>query len=110
MKRVWTDHGMRLLAISAVMAMLSLVALCLVLLIRTNQSQEFREQASHNCRQLNLVKSAIRMVFDDSEQAALKRDGLDESQRTFVIEYYARQRARFADDHCPGSDQPTEGG
>lgn len=108
---------MRLLAVSAVLAMLALVALCLTLLIRTNQSQEFREQAAHireqaahNCRQLNLVKSAIRMVFDDSEQAALERDGLDESQRTFVIEYYARQRARFADDHCPGSDQPTEGG
>lgn len=99
-----------MLAVSAVLALLSLVALCLVLLIRTNQNQEFKEQAAANCRQINLVKSAIRMVFDDSEQAALERDGLDESQRTLVIEYYARQRARFADDQCPGSDQPTEGG
>ena len=96
---MWRDQGLRLLLLSGVLAVVSLVALCLVLLIRTNQNQEFREQATKNCQQINLLKSAIRQVLDESEAEALKRD-LDEGRQSFIIEYYARQRARFADDEC----------
>lgn len=100
MRRVWTNHGLRMLAVSAVLALLALVALCLTLLIRTNQSQEFRKQAVQNCQQINLLKGAIRAVFAESQAAALQRDGLDESERAFIRDYYSRQRARFADDKC----------
>lgn len=107
---MWTDHGMRLLAVSAVLAVLALVALCLALLIRTNQNQEFKEQAEANCRQLNLVKSALRAQLDDEERTVLDARPRTADQVSAITEFYARQRARFADDHCPGSDQPTEGG
>ena len=93
-------YGARLLVVSAVLAILALVALCLALLIRTEQSEQFRKQATHNCQQINLLKGAIRAVFAESQAAALQRDGLDDSERAFVRDYYARQRARFADTEC----------
>ena len=100
MKRVWQNHGMRLLAISAVFACLSLVALCLVLLIRTNQTQEFREQSAQNCRQINVLKASLRQTLDDGERVGLERAGDDIERRRFIMDYYKRQRERFADDQC----------
>ena len=98
MRRVWTNHGLRLLVVSAVLAILALLALCLVLLIRTNQTQAFKEQASENCRQINVLKSALRGLLDDAEATTLER--ADPQQQAFIKEYYARQRARFAADDC----------
>ena len=100
MRRVWTNHGLRLLAVSAVLALMSLMALCLVLLIRTNQTQAFREQASQNCREINVLKAALRETLEDGEQASLDRVGNDIERRRFIMEYYQRQQARFAEDHC----------
>ena len=100
MRRVWTNHGLRLLAVSAVLACLSLVALCLVLLIRTNQTQEFREQSAENCRQINVLKTALRETLADGERASLNSVGGDIERRRIIMEYYQRQRNRFADDTC----------
>lgn len=105
MRRVWTNHGLRLLAFSAVLALMSLMALCLVLLIRTNQTQEFKAQASQNCRQINLLKGALRAVLLESETTALAREGLTADQVVTITDYFERQRARFANDKCP-----SEGG
>jgi hypothetical protein len=92
-------NGARLLIFAAVCAIFSLVALCLVLLIRTNQNQEFKEQAAQNCRELNVVKGAIRAVLMDGQSEALEH--VEPAQHAFVREYYARQLLRFADDKCP---------
>lgn len=101
MKRVWRNHGLRLLAVSAVLALMALMALCLVLLIRTNQTQEFKEQTTKNCQQINLLKASVRAAIDESQRVAMERQSLDGDQRRFIVEYYARQRARFNPDECP---------
>ena len=94
------NNSTRLLLAAAVIAVLALVALCLVLLIRTNQNQEFKQQAVQNCRQINVLKSAIRAAVDESQRTALNRAGLEPVQRQFIIEYYERQRDRFRPDDC----------
>jgi ABC-type bacteriocin/lantibiotic exporter with double-glycine peptidase domain len=88
-----------MLIVSAVLAILSLVALCMVLLIRTNQSQEFKVQAAENCRQINVLKAALVDSIDQAEQRALARS--DNNLRAEIREYYVRQRMRFEQDECP---------
>lgn len=93
--------GARLLILSAVLAIFGLTALCLVLLIRTNQTQEFRTQAAENCRQINVLKAALVVSIDDAERRSLARDGLDASLQSEIREYFVRQRMRFNQDECP---------
>lgn len=101
MIRIWQNLGLRLLILSAVLAVMALVALCLVLLVRTNQTQEFKEQAAQNCRQINVLKAALRASIDEAELTSLGRSDIDSERRRLLLEYYARQRARFAADECP---------
>jgi hypothetical protein len=89
-----------MLVVSAVLAVLALVALCLVLLIRTNQTQEFKQQAYQNCQQINVLKAALVVSIDDAEQRALAKQGVDDTLRVEIREYFVRQRMRFEQTKC----------
>lgn len=98
--RLWKSREIRVLWLAALAALFALAALCIVLVLRTSQAEQFREQSATNCTQINLLKSAIRGVLDDSERASLQREGLTADQVEMITTYYERQRARFAADEC----------
>jgi len=100
--RLVRNHELRLLVIAAFAAALSVVAMCVSIIVRTNQTEQFRQQVASNCRGLESIKTQIRGVFQDNLASVESRTDLDPVQRRAIVEYYTRQIKRFKPLDCPG--------
>ena len=99
--RLIRNHELRLLVIAATAACFSLVALCVSMVVRANQTQQFREQVATNCIGLEAIKTQIRGVFQDNRAALTPRTDLTAAQRRAILDYYTRQIQRFKPLDCP---------
>ena len=99
--RLVRNHELRLLVIAAFAAALSVVAMCVSIIVRTNQTDQFRQQVASNCRGLEAIKTQIRGVFQENLDAVERRNGLDAVQRRAIVDYYTRQIKRFRPLDCP---------
>lgn len=100
MRRVWQNHGLRLLVFSAVLAIMALFALCLVLLIRTNQTQEFRNQSLQNCANIERIRSDIRATLLASKLRLQARTDLDPAQKAKGLANLNLELERYAPIDC----------
>ena len=99
--RLIRNHELRLLVIAAAAACLSIVALCVSIIVRTNQTQQFREQVATNCMGFEAIKTQIRGVFQDNRASLTPRTDLTAAQRRAILDYYTRQIKRFKPLDCP---------
>ena len=99
--RLVRNHELRVLLIAGVGAGLAAVALCLTLVVRTNQAEQYRRQTATNCEAVEQLKSRIRETFLDGRDRASTNPALDVSQRNAVIGYYDRELKRYARVECP---------
>ena len=101
-----TDHqagrrGTVLLAVCAASAALSLGAMGATLIYRARSSDEFKRQTVSQCKAIESVKSAIRLVFSDQLAAIQRRRGtIDDTQYRIAHDYYERQLERFKPTSC----------
>jgi len=99
--RLVRNHELRLLIIAAVAAAVSVVALSVSIVVRSNQTEQFRKQVATDCVALEAIKEQIRGVFEDNKEAVRSRAILTPRQKAAFTRYYNRQLARFAPNDCP---------
>ena len=99
--RIWRRTELRTLAFAGLAAGLAIIALCLILVVRTSTSQQFRTQTATNCQSIEDLKATIRATFLEAQARALDRENLDASQRRAVIDAYAKELVRYRADECP---------
>jgi len=101
-----TDHAIRhrgslILGICAASALLSLAAMGATLVYRARSSDEFKMQTTAQCKAIESVKAAIRLVFSDQlAEIERRRASLDETQYRIAHDYYQRQLDRFKPTTC----------
>jgi hypothetical protein len=99
--RLLRNHEVRILLVASVAAAIAISTLCLLVVVRVNQTQKFREVTASNCLGLEAVKGEIRGVFEDNLARTEARTDLSTPERTAIVEYYHRQIRRFAPHDCP---------
>ena len=101
--RLVRNHELRLLVIAAAAAAIAVIALCVSIIVRTNQTEQFRRQVATNCEGLEAIKTQIRGVFEDNLDAVATRRDIDAVQRRAIVDYYTRQIKRFKPLDCPSA-------
>lgn len=99
--RILRRPELRNAALASIAAGLAIVALCLLLVVRTNNTQQFRQLAFSNCQAIESIKTNIRETFMVSRSMVLERDDLDEAQIVAIVAAYDREIARYSPDECP---------
>lgn len=99
--RIIRRPELRNAALASLAAGLAIMALCLLLVVRTSNTQAFRRQAAHNCESIEAIKTNIRETFMVSMHRALERDNLDAGQRAAVVAAYEKELERYAPTKCP---------
>lgn len=99
--RLLRRHDLRVLLLSGVAAALATVALGLTLVVRTNQSEQYRQQTAENCQALERLKGLIRGTFQDGRKRAETNPALDPGARAALLAYYDRQLHRYRAEDCP---------
>lgn len=105
--RIIRRPELRTLAIATTGAAIGIVALCLLLVWRTSNAQQFRDQAQvvrtqsiQNCRAIEQIKTNIRETFMVSLHRALERDNLDAAERSALRQAYDDEITRYAPHEC----------
>ena len=88
------------LTVAAIAAAIAVLSLCLILYVRTVQSQQFREQTSANCMAIERLKDQLRIGYEDRLRTVAANVALDPAQRTLLVAFYQRQLKRFAAIRC----------
>lgn len=99
--RIVRRPDLRVLTIAALAAIISVCALGLTLIARTNQGEQYRKQTAANCRAVESLKTRIRDTFKDAQARAASNPNLPPSVRKSVLAYYDRELARYAARPCP---------
>ncbi len=95
-------RGIVLLAACAASAALALAAMGATLIYRAHVNDEIQKQTTAQCRALETVKGAIRLVFSDQlAELERRRKSIDETQYRIARDYYQRQLDRFQPKGCP---------
>lgn len=92
---------LRPFTIAAVAAAVAIVALCLTLIVRTNQGEQYRQQTAANCQAIEDIKTRIRGTFQDARRRVAQRTDIDPAQRAAALAYYDRELERYAATDCP---------
>jgi hypothetical protein len=99
--RIIRRPELRTLTIAGMAAALAIIALCLLLVWRTQSAQTFREQSAANCQAIEQIKTSIRETFMVSLHRQLERDNLDAAERATIRKSYEEELSRYAPVECP---------
>jgi len=99
--RIIRKPHLRGLFVAGVAAALASVALCLTLVVRTNQAEQYRRSASDTCMSVEKLKGRIRDTFRDGRYRVATSTTIDPAQRAAALAYYDRELKRYAAAECP---------
>ena len=100
MRLVRKPH-LRSLFLAGTAAGLASIALCLTLVVRTNQAEQFRRSTADTCVTVEALKARIRATFLDGRYRVATDPALDDKQRTAALARYNRELERYAANECP---------
>lgn len=99
--RILRRSELRNAALAGLAAALSIIALFLLLVVRTNNVQRYKQHVSDNCMAIEAIKTNIRQTLVVSRDRALLRDGVDASARAAIIANYQKELDRYSPIECP---------
>ena len=99
--RIIRKPHLRALFIAGTAAGLASIALCLTLIVRTNQAEQFRRSTSDTCVTVEKLKARIRATFLDGRYRVATDPALDAAQRAAALARYDRELKRYAAAACP---------
>ena len=99
--RIVRKPHLRVLLLAGVAAALASIALCLTLVVRTNQAEQFRRSTSDTCVTVEALKARIRATFLDGRYRVATDPALDAAQRAAALARYDRELKRYAAAACP---------